>query len=1057
MQQRLIRHLLLLLFFAQFSFIGWGQYRPTSFEQYFGGANTEVLYSVESTLDTGYIMCGYTTSYGEDNKDMLITKLDRRGDMEWSRTIGENMEDIAKVVRQATDKKNYVVGGYSIHTEGFGQEDIVVSKIDTLGMEIWTKYYGGEGEDILYDLQPTSDGGYIVVGSTNSYGAGGVDIYIIKINSDGKHEWSKTYGGTSDDIGVSIKQSFDGGYIIAGKTESFGIGSPGHFYLLKITSTGAVQWSEAFGGTGIDEPSEVIQAPDGTYYMIGSSNSDVFTSDGTNGIIIYSTKSGKVSVYEEEGLVRDEFGTSIDTLNGLLIVGGWYDAPNQNGSYILEIATSNEGRNMQMTRKYGADNNALIHDTDITLDKGFISVGNLSKLDNTESFILKTNDKGETWCQDAIVSFSVTSLETRRSEIIPEDESFLSEALSLAIPNRLISITSTFSCELLEYDTLGGAYSPRELLVVYKDGVLQEDKVSLREEYGAILKDSCVCNTIELWELSDTITIGNNVLIDMEAKKCDVDSKNEVESGGAGRNYRVKLNGLSTQNYDTEVLNKNLIRKKKELENAAPLHKTFSNQRNASNEYEKVKIAIIDSGIDGQLEDFIWKNMDYANGDSNCVEDYQGWDFINHQGLNPIPDNLGHGTAVAGRIINAYHQVPMEQDILDLYLVDSITLINLKVFEAGIQPTLLPSICAIYHSRTVGADIVNASFGYVGEKSLVLENAIDALRDSCILLVASAGNDSTDVDIKSHYPSGLPLDNIISVTATPDSEEFKLDDYANWGVNSVDIAYTGRGTFLHPSNISPPQYGTSFSTAVVTGRVAYLKSRRPDASYLDLITALTETVEDRDLPIGTMGIIDPSVDVSKAYIDTMLVTPCINLPICDEVERIEGDISEDSTFYAVRTIQSRAKIIEAAQVVFKAGERIQLVSGFSVTSGSRFHALTEAVTCYTATDLPPIEIPYIGTPPISNDPEESRNGLKAYPNPFSDLITIDYFLPATTAVYIDVYNHTGQKIQRLAGQQNHPRGKSTKVFYAKNLPQGLYYIQALIGEERISKKVLLIK
>ncbi|MEW6618839.1 MAG: hypothetical protein AB1422_05770, partial [bacterium] len=115
--------------------------------------------------------------------------------------------------------------------------DVYLIKTDSSGNQLWAKTYGGSNGDMGNSVQQTTDGGYIIAGWTNSYGAGSNDVYLIKTDSSGNQLWAKTYGGSNGDMGNSVQQTTDGGYIIAGFTESYGAGNY-NVYLIRLASEG---------------------------------------------------------------------------------------------------------------------------------------------------------------------------------------------------------------------------------------------------------------------------------------------------------------------------------------------------------------------------------------------------------------------------------------------------------------------------------------------------------------------------------------------------------------------------------------------------------------------------------------------------------------------------------------------------------------------------------------------------------------------------------------------------------------------------------------------------
>ena len=152
----------------------------------------------------------------------------------WERTYGGSDDDEGYSVAQTSDG-GYIVAGRT-RSFGAGEYDVYLVKTDGLGDTIWTRTYGGGGEDLGYSVALTSDGGYIVAGYTGSFGAGG-DVYLVKTDAVGDTILTRTYGGSSDDWGYSVAQTSDGGYIVAGRTASFGAGGS-DIYLIKTDSLG---------------------------------------------------------------------------------------------------------------------------------------------------------------------------------------------------------------------------------------------------------------------------------------------------------------------------------------------------------------------------------------------------------------------------------------------------------------------------------------------------------------------------------------------------------------------------------------------------------------------------------------------------------------------------------------------------------------------------------------------------------------------------------------------------------------------------------------------------
>ena len=179
-------------------------------ERNYGGADGDLGYSVQQTSDGGYVVAGYTVSFG-DSIQVYLIKTNATGDTLWTRTYGGTSDDYGYSVQQTMDT-GYVIAG---KTNSFGNfYQVYLIKTNSFGDTLWTRTYGGAGYDDGRSVQQTSDGGYIVAGWTNSFGDGN-QVYLIKTNAQGDTLWTKAYGGTDGDLGYSVQQTSDGGYIVA--------------------------------------------------------------------------------------------------------------------------------------------------------------------------------------------------------------------------------------------------------------------------------------------------------------------------------------------------------------------------------------------------------------------------------------------------------------------------------------------------------------------------------------------------------------------------------------------------------------------------------------------------------------------------------------------------------------------------------------------------------------------------------------------------------------------------------------------------------------------------
>ena len=205
-----------------------------------GGTGWDCGLFVSQTSDNGYILSGNTDSYGAGNYDFLVIKLDSEGEVEWAKTFGGPSSESAHYAQQTLDG-GYVIDGYT-GSYGAGSSDILVIKLDPAGELEWAKTFGGYGSDFTNFVsagQQTPDNGYILSGYTNSYGAGGYDALVMKLDSGGELEWAKTFGGTGNDYCHGVQQTLDGGYVLGGYTSSLGVAYY-DFLVVKLEPDGSI-------------------------------------------------------------------------------------------------------------------------------------------------------------------------------------------------------------------------------------------------------------------------------------------------------------------------------------------------------------------------------------------------------------------------------------------------------------------------------------------------------------------------------------------------------------------------------------------------------------------------------------------------------------------------------------------------------------------------------------------------------------------------------------------------------------------------------------------------
>ncbi|SVC55869.1 uncharacterized protein METZ01_LOCUS308723, partial [marine metagenome] len=236
----------------------------------YGGSESDYGYSVQQTSDDGYIITGFTESSGNGGADFWLIKTNSSGVLTWSKTFGGSENDYGHSVQQTSDAGYIITGNTSSY--GSGNSDLWLVKVNFRGDSTWTKTYGGSESDYGYSVQQTSDDGYIITGSTGSYGNGEADVWLIKTDANGDSSWTQTFGGSESEHGLAVQQTSDGGYIIGGGTYSSGSGER-DVWLIKTNSSGVLIWSETFGGSESDLGRSVQQTSDGGYIITGQTNS----------------------------------------------------------------------------------------------------------------------------------------------------------------------------------------------------------------------------------------------------------------------------------------------------------------------------------------------------------------------------------------------------------------------------------------------------------------------------------------------------------------------------------------------------------------------------------------------------------------------------------------------------------------------------------------------------------------------------------------------------------------------------------------------------------------
>ncbi|WP_340201282.1 hypothetical protein [Ascidiimonas sp. W6] len=342
----------------------------------YGGSADDTAQDIITTLDGGFAVLGYTNSIDgiiadktTPVNDYWLLKFDSEGNLQWNKTYGGSKDDRGQALIQSNDG-SYAIAGYSMSSDGDasanqGFHDNWILKLNTSGEILWEKSFGYAGHDHAYDIIQTSDGGYFVSGFLDVTGSGGAgntgrssvsahgvgEFWATRLNASGAIVWQRYFGGTNNDRAHAVVQANDGGFVLAGYTESddFDISESNgsyDFWALKISADGAQLWERTYGGSGIDRANAIVKTLDNGYIIVGGSNSS-------------------------DGMISRNFGNS--------------------DVWAIKI---NDAGKMEWERSYGGLDFEDAEGITATADGGFLITGNSKSTDND---LIENKGENDIW------------------------------------------------------------------------------------------------------------------------------------------------------------------------------------------------------------------------------------------------------------------------------------------------------------------------------------------------------------------------------------------------------------------------------------------------------------------------------------------------------------------------------------------------------------------------------------------------------------------------------------------------------------------------------------
>jgi len=453
-----------------------------TFAKTYGGMYPDYAFSVQQTSDGGYIVAGETNSFTMGSLDIFLIKTDANGNIQWAKAYGGTGYDNARSVQQTSDG-GYIVAGKT-GSFGAGRYDIFLIKTDANGNVQWAKTYGGTDDEEAYSVQQTSDGGYIVAGWTRSFGAGYDDAFLIKTDANGNIIWAKTYGGTNLDSASSVQQTSDGGYIVVGSTASFGAGNS-DIFLIKTDANGNIIWAKTYGGTGNDWAHSVQQTSDGGYIVAGYTNSF-----GAGAVFLIKTDASGNIIWAKTYRGGGAYSVQ-QTSDGGYILAGYTRSFGAGGADIFLVKTDANG-NIQWAKTYGGMYDDEASSVQQTSDGEYIVAGFTASFGvNGDIFLIKTDANGNIGSCSIVQNASPTVNTVSPTVNIPSPSVFSPSPTVNSASPTVISPTPTVSVTC--FSTISESCQPVSgIITPYKGGIkvsgFGEFEVKVYNVSGGIVK-----------------------------------------------------------------------------------------------------------------------------------------------------------------------------------------------------------------------------------------------------------------------------------------------------------------------------------------------------------------------------------------------------------------------------------------------------------------------------------------------------------------------------------------------------------------------------------------
>ena len=359
-------------------------------EKTYGGDDGDIAQGITALENGESALVATCKSFGAKRTDICVLRMNTKGEMVWRILLGGDKKDDAKAIIRTEDGNLMVLGTTKSFAKNYDR-DLYVAKISLEGKVLWEESFGGKRDEFAGGIAATDDGGVLVVGDSNSYGNGYKDVYIAKLDKNGKMLSSYIMGGEKEDSAQALTRTKDGNMVLVGYRETERSGDT-DFFVLKLDQNGKKIWAKTYGEDQSDRLNSVVATEDGGIVATGATRS--YRSDQTDMSVMKLDTEGNIVWHKIYGFKYYEYGNALTNLpdGGVMIAGGTSTLGKGDHSVYL-IALDNAGK-LIWSHVYGDRGKDAAHAIARMDDGSIIAVGGSDSFSRaTKFYMLKIDQK----------------------------------------------------------------------------------------------------------------------------------------------------------------------------------------------------------------------------------------------------------------------------------------------------------------------------------------------------------------------------------------------------------------------------------------------------------------------------------------------------------------------------------------------------------------------------------------------------------------------------------------------------------------------------------------